>query len=238
MLKNIFSFLVKPKKEFDIEEWIPCLSRENYISLSERGAISPSLFDKFELYIGKYKRDIWFSSSAGGYLEMVQFLLEDGININAQGNYESAPSLLLPNSYGSSALMHAAQNGHLDIVKVLVEAGANIEVRNWGGETALYFAVKSDHLNIVKFLIEKGATGNTALMLAIESDSFEVFQFLTDELKIAYNINELLKNSVESGAVSIFKYLYGNKNADGNAWMSYKTDIRPRNPNLGGTESA
>lgn len=100
------------------------------------------------------------------------------------------------NSAGYTALHRAAQNGHLDIVKVLLEHGASIDIAavfsddlamldddnldsddlRSGGlnhATPLHLAVAKGHITVTKYLIAKGADinkllkdGSTALHLA------------------------------------------------------------------------
>jgi ankyrin repeat protein len=53
-----------------------------------------------------------------------------------------------------ATLRVSAENGHLDIVKYLIENGANIHA---GNDYALRFAVYNGHLDVVKCLIENGA---------------------------------------------------------------------------------
>ena len=50
-------------------------------------------------------------------------------------------------------------NGNLDIVKILVENGAEVdmEVDSNDGDTAIVFAAKKGHLDIVEYLIENHA---------------------------------------------------------------------------------
>jgi hypothetical protein len=58
-----------------------------------------------------------------------------------------------------STLMHSASgNGHLDIVKLLVERGASVDSRTGGMETPLSCAAGSGFIDIVRFLIKSGAT--------------------------------------------------------------------------------
>ncbi|OUM61687.1 hypothetical protein PIROE2DRAFT_26240, partial [Piromyces sp. E2] len=54
--------------------------------------------------------------------------------------------------------LHAAcKNGHIDVVKYLVEQGANIHQENYNYDTPLYIACKNGHEDIVKYLVEQGA---------------------------------------------------------------------------------
>jgi len=57
-------------------------------------------------------------------------------------------------------LIIASQKGHMDIVKALLKAGADLNKEaTFGGVyyTALGFAKREDHSEIVKLLIESGA---------------------------------------------------------------------------------
>jgi ankyrin repeat protein len=67
--------------------------------------------------------------------------------------------------------MVASQGGYTDIVKKLVETGANVNYVNKNGKTALMSTV---NINIVKYLIASGADidatdifGDTALIWAV-----------------------------------------------------------------------
>ena len=51
----------------------------------------------------------------------------------------------------------AARNGHFVIVKLLLEAGADVEARDRWGQTALHWAAKRSQANEVKLLLEAGA---------------------------------------------------------------------------------
>lgn len=78
--------------------------------------------------------------------------------------------------YSSScmtALMLAVLQGDLDIIKAIIEAGADINAQSNGGMTALMEAASWGHADIAKLLIEAGANinarnteGSTALLYA------------------------------------------------------------------------
>ena len=57
-------------------------------------------------------------------------------------------------SKNNYALQWASERGHLDVVKFLIEKGANIHVDN---NFSLRSASCHGHLDVVKFLVEKGA---------------------------------------------------------------------------------
>ena len=66
---------------------------------------------------------------------------------------------------GYTPLICASQNGHLEVVKYLIDKGANIESKDnsnfkylfWNGYTPLMHASKNIHLEVVEYLIDKGA---------------------------------------------------------------------------------
>ena len=51
----------------------------------------------------------------------------------------------------------ACQNGHIEIVKYLVEHGADINKRNNDGWSPLLIVCFNGHIEIVKYLMEHGA---------------------------------------------------------------------------------
>ena len=63
---------------------------------------------------------------------------------------------------GTPLLAWAAKKGRTDIVKLLIEAGANVNVTNKNGSTPLHIAADHGHTEIVKLLIEKEANVNMA----------------------------------------------------------------------------
>lgn len=51
----------------------------------------------------------------------------------------------------------AAQNGHFDIVKLLVSRGADVNCMNNGGQTPMHMAVSYDLDDVRDYLLSKGA---------------------------------------------------------------------------------
>lgn len=86
---------------------------------------------------------------------------------------------------GQTALMLAAIAGYIDIVKMLIDAGADLNLQNKNGRTALLSAALKGNTNIVRLLIERGARfdiqdecGFTPLMHAIQNGRADVIRLL------------------------------------------------------------
>ena len=67
-----------------------------------------------------------------------------------------------PDSSGATPLYIAAENGHLDVVRHLVEVGADKDQANIQGATPLYIAAQKGHLDVVRHLVEVGADKDQA----------------------------------------------------------------------------
>ena len=63
---------------------------------------------------------------------------------------------------GFASLFIASQNGHLDVVRLLLQKGADKDKANNNGTTPLLFASLNGHLEIVLLLLQKGADKDKA----------------------------------------------------------------------------
>jgi ankyrin repeat protein len=111
-------------------------------------------------------------------VEIVRLLISARAQINPQGKF------------AMSSLMHAV--GDLEIVKLLIANGADVNQKNFRGATALMAAAIDGPASVVKYLLEHGADvnardkdGTTALMCAESqrdefgaSDREEIIQLL------------------------------------------------------------
>ncbi len=90
--------------------------------------------------------------------------------------------------YDSTALIDASDGGHIAIVKLLLEAGANVNDKDSEGETALICASRKGHIDVIKILLQVGANVNdkdniekTALTYALQYHHVEVIKFLLEK---------------------------------------------------------
>ncbi|KAF8456825.1 ankyrin repeat-containing domain protein, partial [Kalaharituber pfeilii] len=59
--------------------------------------------------------------------------------------------------YDNIALQGASSNGHIEIVNLLLAAGADVNVQGRYSDTALQGASSNGHIEIVKLLLAAGA---------------------------------------------------------------------------------
>lgn len=132
-------------------------------------------------------------AARNGYLELVQFFIE--LNFG----FSHIP-----------ALEDAASNGHLEIVKILIDGD---DWTNSGKyNRALACAAENGHLDIIKFLSENGAdyraNDNLALMHASEKGHLPIVKFLVKNgADIHANNNQATKLAMEHGNSEIVDFL-------------------------------
>ena len=140
----------------------------------------------------------------GGFLEVADFLIKAGADIEAGANtplaeasqeghidlvrhlIEAGGNIHATSATGDTPLMYAAENGHTDVVQVLLEAGASIEHEAEAGRTPLMKAARAGHLCTVQFLVSRGANVNkvttnndhTPLSLACAGGHMAVVEYL------------------------------------------------------------
>lgn len=92
-------------------------------------------------------------------------------------------------SFGSSPVHKAAQNGHLEVIKWLIQRGAAVDAIYGDDWTPLFHAAYYGHLEVVEWLIEHGAAtavdqkgrdGWTLLTAAAFDGHLEVVKFLVE----------------------------------------------------------
>jgi ankyrin repeat protein len=100
--------------------------------------------------IGINKQALFFGACKKGNIELVQKLINAGVDVNARDNN------------GYPALMRAASFGHTEIAKLLIAAGADVNAsdNNGNGITVLMCAVDYGRTEITQLLIAAGADVN------------------------------------------------------------------------------
>ena len=130
------------------------------------------------------------AAARSGSVPTVRLLLTRGIDVNATEKFQN-----------TTAVMWAAAEGHIDVVDVLIEAGADINRQGHittltdrnnadhptGGFTPLMWAARAGNDALVRRLVAKGANINlkngdsaSAAMVAIYNDRFDVAKTLIE----------------------------------------------------------
>jgi ankyrin len=138
--------------------------------------------------------------------DVVKLLIARGASVNAKTRTGRSPAWVLPNSVpgfghgigivrgglparGSRApipgamtpLLYAARDGRMDIVRMLLDAGADINQRDANDIPPLITAITNNHPDVARFLIDRGADikavdwyGRTPLWAAVETRNMDV----------------------------------------------------------------
>ena len=149
-------------------------------------------------------------------------LLEAGIRGSLQIMRLLVPYRADPNvttDYGQryTALMHAAEGGDVDLVRMLVERGADIEATDVHGKRALMQAAVYSHLHVVAFLLDCGGevnatdqAGHTALWWA-NKENPELIRFLLERgARVdgqGYNDRSVIATAVLRGQLDVIRSL-------------------------------
>jgi ankyrin repeat protein len=138
--------------------------------------------------------------------ELVRYFVAHGAEVNARTRIGDTPRWVLPNSVpgfghgigivrgglpprgsrppvpgGMSPLLYAARDGRMQSLRILLDAGADINQADANGTTPLVTAIANNHPEAALLLIDRGADvraadwyGRTALWAAVEARNMDV----------------------------------------------------------------
>ena len=201
------------------------------------------------LYHNKNMNRLYLEAASNGELPLVKFALKNGAflhflqdaavrNAAGEGHLDVLKYLVnLGANIPPYALIEAVSNNHFDVVKYLVgekkmrpsdaaltrallferreivkyliEHGANVHAEN---DYALRWAARAGHFDLVRLLVEKGANihaeNEYALLWAVENGHFEIVRFLIEHgADISTYNNKALRIAKEFGRTEIYNYL-------------------------------
>lgn len=157
--------------------------RQCHYKLADRIIQSEKRIDMDDATVSK----LLLNAARQGSMETAKILLEAGVDINS--------------TYGLNVelpLYVAAEKNFPDIVRLLIEHGADIEARSRDGNTALHIAALNQSEQALKAILELGAGVNTisafngrpALQIAAEKGFLETVRIL-----LGYGANTAIKDS-------------------------------------------
>ena len=189
-------------------------------------------------------RTILADASKKGYLNVVKYMIEHGADqdhksfdgtplhlaskeghidiINYLYDYTSDIDMIERRclSRGMTAIHYAAENGRNEVVELLEELGANVNVFSKDGYTPLILAVFNKHIDVVKKLLSVGAGVNipsrrqkrTPLSYAVEYGDNELLKCLIDygadvDMKCGATLEPLIHFAVGTNNEELVKYL-------------------------------
>ena len=144
------------------------------------------------------------AAAENGHVKCVEVLLKEGTGKCSKTKDEEFPYVDWPQEneeedffINRTALIYASKNGHATCVKLLLEAEANVNLKDRDNLTALMHAAGNGHVNCVELLLKAGADLNvndrdnmTALALATRNGHAGCVRLL-QELGTTVNIDQL-----------------------------------------------
>lgn len=131
----------------------------------------------------KYRRFMaLFAAARSGNVKSVRAWIRRGVDVNGRDIDDGVAPVNRP-------LAVAAEHGHLEVVEVLLAAGARPDACCCSCVTALHYAIRGEHAKIVARLLEAGASPTvqydmtlSPLELARQSGNPEIVHLLEERL--------------------------------------------------------
>lgn len=176
-------------------------------------------------YVDENNRNSLFMAVRWGNLEIVDFLIENNVDVNNTNNLDQTPLYIATfdgkleivksliqkgkanlnkcDKVGHSCLWVACQKQRIEILKLLVENGMNPNITDKNGQTGLWIASFEGHLEVVRFLVEKCQvdinkstnSDQSPLHAACYKGHLEVVRYLVDH---GIQVNSQERNELES----------------------------------------
>mgnify|MGYP001191196328 CR=1 FL=1 len=132
-------------------------------------------------------------AAARGHKEVCELLLKKNDTLDPNSIEEMSDGIVTysfligEEPLEKTVLIHAAENGHEDVCKLLLENGGKANTKDKSGRTALIYAAENGHEDVCKLLLENGAEVNsvdnkgwTALILTAINGFKDVCELLLE----------------------------------------------------------
>jgi ankyrin repeat protein len=190
------------------------------------------------------------AAEAGDHAAAMRLMTAKGANVNAA--YVNTAG-----ADGATAIMYAAANGDLELVRALIKAGANVKLENQFGSSALTEAAIIGSAPVIDALLKAGAdpnfktpNGETPLMAAARSGKVDAAKALLDagadiNAKETWGEQSALMWAAAHSQAGMVKFLASYKGPSGGANLNEHGKInqwerkviqepRPKDMNKGG----
>ena len=166
LVKNAMTYLIKPPRKLQgkaqhVSSGI--LIGVFFVAAAVAFAASPG--DKLTAKGLEITPDVFVEQAGAGELETVKLFLAAGMDVDAR-ECCAEPSLHHHDAEKArgyrTALIAAAESGHLVVVRLLLEHGAGVNARNNRYDSALRLASDGGHTDVVRLLLHRGADVNAS----------------------------------------------------------------------------
>jgi ankyrin repeat protein len=139
----------------------------------------------------------FFAAARKGDAAAVKAFLDKGVNVNSKTRY------------GATALSYACDKGHVEVVKLLIERGADVNSRDtFYGEVPLGWALSKGYAEIVKLLLSNGAAGiERALITGVQTGNAAIVKAVVEKGPKLDTLNSALVRAYASGNKEIIDLL-------------------------------
>ncbi len=141
------------------EEMVPLMwalvkdKKNSFKKLLELGA-NPNFKTKRTDFNPRHKTH---NSSSETSVMVVASIMEDSYYLSTALKYGGKPNLLSSQTHNETLLFEAIQNHRIDNVKILLDAGANINHQSEDGSTPIFLAKAITRYDLVYLLMQRGA---------------------------------------------------------------------------------
>ncbi len=179
--------LVGESAEFTKPKWhdeLVSAIKANNVASVERVYSTNSLTPETALNVNA-STSLMVASSLGS-LDVVKWLLSRGANVKARTILEDPEKS--PGVADCTALHLACARNHVEVAKVLIEHGADLNQQDGSGNSSFILACAKGHLETIQLLIKHGANvempngnGWTPLLVAVDQDQVAAAKFFISQ---------------------------------------------------------
>ena len=140
------------------------------------------------------RQEAYLDAVRKGDAAAVKAVLDQGVEVDARFRYDR------------TALSFAADRGSVEIVKMLLERGADVNAKDtFYNATAMVWALEKGNVEIVRLLLDKGATGGEeALQTGVDKGNAALVALAIDKVKpTADELSVALASAEKDGKAAI-----------------------------------